>query len=189
VLELYGEVACMQASNPIYHPPIAPLPLWHVPLALGLWVVSIFLLLQGVAFLKWATREEGEAPNPRGGIRLAWSLTVVLVLFFYFNSDLSSRAVEELIRSTSDASLFIFVWRFISFPFKEPDKFSLALLSASLPIGVFAALKFGIAFFFVRSAPSLPSSPKRSPLWLLVVCVFNFLQLAGSFATLIEFFR
>jgi hypothetical protein len=152
----------MQGSNFISlpPPPAAPVPLWHVPVALGLWIVSMFLLYQGVAFLSWAIREEDkEAPNPKSGIILAWILTASLILFFYLNSD------------------------------KKPDGFSLALLFSSLPIGAFAAFKFGIAFFFARSSPSSSPSRTRSPLWLLVLCIFNFLQFAGSVATLIAFFR
>src|SRR4051812_37549249 len=70
---------------PDYNPPPPPLPpaLWHVPLSLGLWAVSVFLLLQGIAFLRWVTKDQKDAPDPGSGFGLAVGLTIAIFLFFY----------------------------------------------------------------------------------------------------------
>jgi hypothetical protein len=164
--------------NPLYPPP-PPAPIWHLPVAISLWAVSIFLVLQAAADLKWATKDEADAPDHRAGIALAWVLTASIILLFYLND----------INYDSPQDPFLYLLRLATLPFRKPEAFSEALLFSSLPIGILAAFKFSMGASLVRSVPTTPSALTRSPQALLAAGLFTLLQLAGSIASLIALFR
>jgi hypothetical protein len=177
----------MQISNPLYpEPPRVVPPLWHLPVAVCLWTLSIFLLLQSIAYLKWAAKGDDDAPDPRAGITLAWGLTAGIMLFFFFNSLIFHDLWFERFH---EGWLGAVLLGLVIFPFKESEAFSQALLFSSLPIGILAAFKFLMTGSLVRSAQATPSALSRSPFALLAAGLFTLLQLAGSVASLIALFR
>ena len=154
---------------------------WHFPVALSLWTLSLFLLMQGSAVYK---REDG-SKKPRIGMILAYSLTGIMLVYFYFLTETAKRALEY-----TDIQVYLseLLYGFVQIPFKETEALSQALLFSSVPIGIMAIIEILRTPFLVRSTEDV-SIPRRTPLWILVVSVFNLLQLAGSIATLIAFFR
>ena len=174
-------------NNLIHSSGMPPLPpAWHLPVSLGLWAVSIFLLLQSVAYLRWATKGEVDAPNPRAGVILGWSLTAAILSIFYFNSKTFEWLSYEPI---TDRFPGHFALGLVTFPFKESEALSQALLFSSLPTGALAVVKFVMAAAFERSDQGASSPLGRSPLVLVSASLFTLLQLAGSIASLLAFFH
>jgi hypothetical protein len=178
-------------AGPAAVPSLPASPIWYLPVALGLWAVSIFLLLQGAAFLKWATKGDDDAPDPRAGIKLAWALTAGILLFFYVQSSWFDGIVAINVNRNQSNSTWLagLIIGLVLFPFKEPEAFSQALLFSSLPIGILATFKFLMAASLVRSTEPTSSALTRSPLSLLTAGLFTLLQLAGSIASLMALFR
>jgi hypothetical protein len=174
----------MQDSNPLG--PAIVVPQWHVPVAVGLWTISIFLLYQGAAFLKWVTKGEKTAPDARAGVILAWILSAGSLLFFYFQSTIIFSGGFE---TDTTRWMFDFIIGLVTFSFKDPDGFSRGLLFSSLPIGVIAAYKFVITVTLARSTQVKTSARTQSPVTLLIGGIFTFLQLAGSVASLVAILR
>jgi hypothetical protein len=115
---------------------------------------------------------------------LAIGLTVAIFLFFFipwFWSSSSYYRYHDIL-----SALFFGVF---SFPFKDPDKFSQALLLSSLPVGVIATFKFMTAAALARSNNASSSTMTRSPLALLLAGLFSVLQVAGSVASILGLFR
>lgn len=174
---------------PAPQPEPPPVPLtWHLPVALALCALSIFLLLQGAAFLRWATKGEDGAPSPRAGIKLAWGIVATILLFFFVNSVTLHRITTTYNIDDLGGWIFAFLYGLATFPFKEPEVFSQVLLFSSLPVGALAAFKFVIAASFIRSADAAPSALTRSPFALLSAALFTLLQLVGSIASIMALF-
>lgn len=166
--------------------PVIVVPLWHVPVAVGLWTISIFLLYQGAAFFKWVAKGGKNAPDARAGVILAWILSAGSLLFFYFQSTI---IVSGGFETDPDRWIFDFIMGLVTFSFKDPNGFSQALLFSSLPIGIIAAYKFVIAVSLARSTHVKTSARTQSPVALLIGWIFTLLQLAGSVASLVAIFR
>lgn len=164
--------------NP-YIPPFGPTP-WNVPIALGLWAVSVFLLLQSVAFLRWVTKADDDAPNPRAGVNLAWIVAGLILIFFY---------IPWFFNRYAKPDTFALFAGLLAFPLRGPESFSQALLLSSLPIGALAAFKFMIAASLARSPTARASALTRSPITILAAGLFTLLQIAGSVASLLSLFR
>lgn len=172
------------AVGPLPPEPPPPPPVWLLPISVSLFGVSMFLLYQSAAFLKWATKDETDAPNPRTGIGLAWGLTAGIVFGFHFQAIDAMYLASEYDFKTS---LPIFLSSLFLFPFWDPETFSQALLFASLPVGILAVYKFFMVAALARSsqAPTLV----RSPMAVLAGGIFGLVQLAGSIASLYAVFR
>jgi len=156
--------------------------MWHVPLALGLFVVSMFLLYQGVAFLRWVTKNEEDAPNPRAGTRIAWALTGVIILFFWLQPLIGTPFLEHAFNQSEPFAFLVGGFSF--FLLGKPEAFSQALLIASIPVGMLAAFKFVMAAALARSSEAPPSALSRSPMAVLAGAICVVIQLAGSIASL-----
>ena len=169
--------------------PIAPPPpIWHFPVALTLWSLSIFLLLEAVSFSKWAAKNGAEVPNFRAGISLAWGLSGGILLYFYIHSHTFALA-NEVPANDPIGWLIAEAIGLVFFALRESDGISQALLFSSLPIGLLAVFKFTIAISMQRSIVPNTTEPLKSPVALVIGSAFSLLQLAGSIASLYAVLR
>jgi hypothetical protein len=164
---------------------------WIVPLAIVLFAFSVFLLSQSVVFMRWVTRDVPLAPSPWAGLGLSVIVVPTEFIFFYVTWLQSSfPSISDAIDSTGadlrETGFFLLI---ALFPFRNPSAFSQALLVGSTFLGLMSMYKFIIAGALARQADPVSSPWRGSALFLVGAIVFNLLQLAGSFASIVGFFR
>ncbi|MEK6280787.1 MAG: hypothetical protein AABN95_10575 [Acidobacteriota bacterium] len=163
--------------------PIDPLPgvlnqPWLLVASVAMLSVSFFLLYQAVAFQKWVTAKDDDAPNPQAGVGLAVALSLAMVLFsiLYW--------IVYHPHPPQGPGLEVFLWVMSN----RPSELATGPLLGSIVPGAMAIFKFVTAGFIMHGNAQEVPPLSRSPKAALAGAVFALISLAGSIATLVMFF-
>jgi hypothetical protein len=142
----------------------------------GFLAISIFLLYQAVSFQRWVTKEDKDAPDPDAGLQIAWGTiccTIAIWIYYLYLQEARYLSGNE----------------FVIYLINNPKKLAPALLLASCVPGFLSLFKFAFIASLARSASAQGSEASRSPMAVVAGFAFSAISLAGSIATLIQFFR
>lgn len=149
---------------------------WLLLVSIAILVFSYFLLVQSVAFQKWATLNEEGAPDANSGlglVGLACMITIgsVLAWWLLLHPPPHDRPPAENV-----------FWLLTS----RPSELAIGPLLASLVAAGVALTKFMMASFIKRGAGDI-SAPNRSGAGAVAGAILSVVSLIGSIATLVMF--
>jgi hypothetical protein len=162
------------------HPSLIGTDAWFLLLGIAWFGIAVFLLNQGVAFQRWATSSDEQAPNPRSGVQSAWIISIIIIALW---------ALYWLVYNKDFIRLYGLLPALLGDLFNDPREFAQLPILASITPTAVALFKFLLSASAMRGTFGSSGSITRSPAPGLVAALFSAVNLAGSIATLITFFR